>query len=395
MQAREYDVAIAGGGLAGGLTALALAQIDPGLRIALIEAGPQPGGRHRWSWFASDLDPAGTALLDQFSPTRWDDGYAVRFPGLTRRLPTPYRSLASDGFAATLAQLLPAGTIRANAPVQALDAGSVTLADGSVLTAKSVIDARGIADAYALTGGWQVFLGRTIRTDAPHGVQHPTIMDAGVEQVDGYRFVYVLPLNADTIFVEDTYYADAPRLDRAALGARIEAYAAANGWHGRMIEQETGALPVVTGGDFAAFSGAQAQPGVTRLGVRGGFFHPLTSYSLPIAAATAIEVARLVRGDYAGSALATTIAARAADHWRGGAFYRTLGAMLMQAGDPGERWRVFERFYRLPEALIERFYAGRSTLADKARVLAGKPPVPVIGALKALTAPGRRLGEAA
>jgi lycopene beta-cyclase len=44
---------------------------------------------------------------------------------------------------------------------------------------------------------------------------------------------------------------------------------------------------------------------------------------------------------------------------------------------PEQRHRVFARFYRLDAGLIERFYAGRSTLPDRARVLCGKPPVPL------------------
>ena len=40
-------------------------------------------------------------------------------------------------------------------------------------------------------------------------------------------------------------------------------------------------------------------------------------------------------------------------------------------------------FYRLPAPLIARFYAGRPRLSDKARVLSGKPPVPVAQALAA------------
>jgi lycopene beta-cyclase len=46
---------------------------------------------------------------------------------------------------------------------------------------------------------------------------------------------------------------------------------------------------------------------------------------------------------------------------------------------------VLERFYRLPQPLIERFYAGEATLADKARILAGKPPVPIRRALGVLS----------
>jgi len=58
--------------------------------------------------------------------------------------------------------------------------------------------------------------------------------------------------------------------------------------------------------------------------------------------------------------------------------------MLFHAAEPEQRWRVFERFYRLPEPLIERFYAGHSTMADRLRVLCGRPPVPIGRALLAL-----------
>jgi lycopene beta-cyclase len=42
-----------------------------------------------------------------------------------------------------------------------------------------------------------------------------------------------------------------------------------------------------------------------------------------------------------------------------------------------------QRFYRMPPALIARFYAGRLHLGDKARILTGKPPVPLLQALAA------------
>ena len=57
--------------------------------------------------------------------------------------------------------------------------------------------------------------------------------------------------------------------------------------------------------------------------------------------------------------------------------------MLFAAAEPGLRYKVLEQFYTLDRGLIERFYAGRSTLADKARILIGKPPVPLIAGLSA------------
>ena len=68
-----------------------------------------------------------------------------------------------------------------------------------------------------------------------------------------------------------------------------------------------------------------------------------------------------------------------------------LTRMLFGAGEPQHRFRMLERFYRLPQPLIERFYAGRSTRSDALRILAGRPPVPLTGALASLAGGGRWL----
>ena len=61
-----------------------------------------------------------------------------------------------------------------------------------------------------------------------------------------------------------------------------------------------------------------------------------------------------------------------------------LARMLFRAAAPAERYKVLERFYRLPTNLIERFYAGQSTTWDRMRILAGKPPVPINRAVRAI-----------
>jgi lycopene beta-cyclase len=389
MNGRRLDIAIAGGGLSGGLVALALARTRPDLSVALVEQGETLGGNHRWSWFSSDLAGEGAALLARFRQTAWDAGYDVRFPRHGRTLQTGYRSLASADFDEGLRRELAPGTIRTGREIAALDAGGITLAGGERIEARCVIDCRGIDAAPQLSGGWQVFMGRHFRTTSPHGLSRPLIMDATVEQPGAYRFVYVLPLGAHELFVEDTYYADSPALDRRALSARIDAYCREQGWDGEIIGHETGVLPVVSGGDFDAFQAAHALPGVAVAGARGGFVHPLTSYTLPFAVETALAIA--ADADLPGEQMAAMLSSRARDHWRSMKFYRRLGAMLFGAATPASRYRIFERFYSLPEPLIERFYAGRSTAVDRARILCGRPPVPLSGALRALTAPGRSL----
>lgn len=382
MSGRTCDIAIAGGGLAGGLIALAVARLRPDITLRLIEGGPALGGNHRWSWFASDLTDQGRALLRPIRTTTWDHGNEVVFPGHSRQLRTPYHSIASPDFAAALDRELPPGTVLLNRPITALDAGGVTLADGSRITARSVIDARGFAPCAHLTGGWQVFMGRHLSTDQPHGLTRPVIMDASVEQLGGYRFVYVLPLGAHELFVEDTYYQDTPLLDRSALSSRIDTYCRQHGWEGTILGFETGVLPVITGGSAARYLDEQSVPGVALAGARGLFSHPLTSYTLPFAVETALAIA--ADADLPGEQLAAKLAARSRSHWGHMGFYRLLGSMLLGAAEPHKRVAIFERFYRLPEPLVERFYSGRSTLLDKARVLIGKPPVALHRALRAL-----------
>ncbi|MGB3167675.1 MAG: lycopene beta-cyclase CrtY, partial [Alteraurantiacibacter sp.] len=241
-----------------------------------------------------------------------------------------------------------------------------------------------------LRGGWQVFMGRHVHTHEPHGVGHPVIMDATVTQSapagngHAYRFVYILPLGAHDVFVEDTYYADKPNLDRNLLSGRIDRYCHANGLDGEPVHFETGVLPVITGGDFAAFQNEQAIPGVAMAGAKGGFVHPLTSYTLPVAAKIALAIAR--DADLPGEQLAARLAALAKRHWSATGFYRMLGRMLFHGGPAQDRYRIFERFYGLPAPLVARFYAGQSTFADKARVLSGKPPIPLHRGIAALAA---------
>lgn len=386
MQPDKIDIAILGGGLAGGLIALALAKLRPELRVTVIERGDSFGGNHVWSFFASDVAPEHEWLVDPLVAARWD-GYEVRFPAHQRRLTTPYRSITSERLDRALRAALPSNALLTNAEVALADPEQVTLSDGRVLRAHGVIDARGAGAMPHMAGGWQKFLGQMLRLEHPHGLTRPVVMDATVEQIDGYRFVYCLPFSATEVFVEDTYYADVPALDASALRLRIGAYAQRQGWRIAAVErEETGVLPVIARGDFAAF---WPEGSLARAGAGAALVHPLTSYSLPAAVRFAADVAGLA--DLSGASLAQASYAWARAHWRQGSFYRMLARMLFGAAEPQRRYRMLERFYTLPEPLIERFYAGRSTLADRLRILAGRPPVGIGAALASLSGGGRSL----
>ena len=379
MPAPRHDLIILGGGLAGGLAALALRARRPDLRILVVEPQAQLGGNHLWSFFDSDIAAADMPLVDPLIAHRWA-GYDVRFPAHRRHIEQPYRTIASERLDGALrATLAPEAIIHAAAT--SASPTEVTLNDGRVIAARAVLDTRGLsAPPPGLACGWQKFCGQLLDVPAGHGLERPVVMDAMVDQADGYRFVYCLPFSPTEIFVEDTYYSEQPDLSRDQLAGRIAAYAAAQGWQVAAVSrEETGVLPVVMGGDFDAFW--PASDDLARAGVRAGLFHPLTSYSLPDAVRFAAWLADAVPLDHR---LGAATRARASDHWQRGSFDRMLAKLLFKAADPPQRYRILERFYRLPAPLIERFYAGRSTLADRLRILAGRPPVSVARAIAAL-----------
>jgi lycopene beta-cyclase len=372
----KCDIAIVGGGLAGGMAALALAAKRPDFDIRLVEPGPI-GGNHIWSFFDSDIAKKDRWLVAPLVHHHWPR-YDVRFPSHERRLRMGYKSITGEVLAAAVAAALPEGRIIAD-KAKHVAPDHVLLSRGGRLSAKHVIDARGATKFPTLDCGWQKFVGQALTVKGGHDIEHPVVMDATVEQMDGYRFVYLLPFDSETVFVEDTYYSDDADLNAPAIRERIAAYAAAQGWDvAAVTREESGVLPVVIAGDFDRLWPASDR--TARIGVRAGTFHATTGYSLPDAVRTASALPGIVdRAD-----LPVVLRDRAAASWRRQRFYRMLGAMLFRAAEPDARYRIFERFYRLSPRLIARFYAGRSTRGDKLRILSGKPPVPVGRALAAL-----------
>jgi lycopene beta-cyclase len=375
------DVLLVGGGLASSFIALRLKRARPSLKIIMLERDARIGGEHTWCHFATDVSPAISEWLGPLIAHDWA-GYDVRFPAHRRTLTTRYRAITSARLHQVMSELL-GEDAWLEVEAQEVKAGTVRLVDGRRLEAPLVIDARGPRRSARLALGWQKFLGQEVRLDAPHGLTRPIVMDATVAQLDGYRFLYVLPLAADRLLIEDTRYSDGPALDRAQLEADIAAYAATQGWAvAETVREEVGVLPIALAGDIDAYW-AESEGTAAEAGMRAALFHPTTGYSSPDAARQAELIAALPR--------LTTATARAAliemskTAWRARGFYRLLNRMLFRAAEPGQRYRVLERFYRLPQPLIERFYAGEATLADKARILTGKPPVPIGRALSCLS----------
>ncbi|WP_304617344.1 lycopene beta-cyclase CrtY [Paracoccus sp. (in: a-proteobacteria)] len=374
----KHDVILAGAGLASSLIALALRRARPDLSVVLLDTAPGPSDAHTWSFHDPDIPARWHKALAPAKRGDWPD-QEVRFPAHARHLRAGYNSIDGAGLARLVTEA--GAEIIRDATVTDLGAGHAQLLDGRRFEAPCIIDGRGAQPGPHLVTGYQKFVGIEIECDAPHGVQRPVIMDATVPQRDGYRFIYLLPFSPTRILIEDTRYSDGAQLQDARLAHASHDYAVARGWTGREVRRERGILPIALAHDAAGFWRERAE-GPVPVGLRAGFFHPVTGYSLPVA----VEVADVI----AAVPELTTPAVRGAVRDFGLArahqdrFLRLLNRMLFR-GCPGpQRYRLLQRFYRLPEPLIERFYAGRLTWADRLRIVTGKPPIPIRRALTCL-----------
>ena len=379
----EFDVIFAGGGLSTGLSALKLKKAKPQLRMAIVEQGPRLGGNHTWSFHGSDVGTEDLRDLQPMVRSSWP-AQDVRFPDLRRTLRTSYSTIVSDDFHEHISERFGEGVLL-NQKVSDVSSSGVTLAGGEVLSAPCVIDGRGprreISNRLALA--WQKFFGLEVELQEPHGLKRPTIMDATVAQTDGYRFFYCLPFTETSLLIEDTYYSTSMQLDQANAAEHVFAYARERGWKIARIErEEIGCLPIVLAGKSDAFDAGPED--AVPCGLRAGLFHAGTGYSLPDAVRAANAIAGIDR--LTTDAARETIAKLRTQVWEQGKFYRLLNRLLFIAAQGEEKREIMQRFYRFPEPLIERFYAGRSTALDKFKVLSGKPPIPLGNAALAVPA---------
>ncbi len=363
---------------------------EQGERVALIEAGENICGNHTWSFHRTDLDPSDYRRLGPVIAHEWP-GQKVIFPRFTRSLTTPYASITSDALRQAVYATENIETLE-NMRVEEMRDSGVTLGDGSRIDASCVIDGRGFAPMEGLKLGFQKFVGVEVELGRPHGESVPTIMDASVDQKDGYRFIYVLPLSPTRVLIEDTRYSDEGTLEFEALQSDILAYAANRGWVVKqLIRTENGILPIALAHDAEAHW-SRVPSHLAPIGMRAALFHPTTGYSLPIAIDTANLIATLKRP------LTTAAVRKAVEEYalatnQQQAFFRFLNRMLFRAAAPRKRYVVLQRFYRLPQALIQRFYAGRIRPTDKLRIVAGKPPVPIQKAVRCVSEARALAGE--
>lgn len=375
-----FDLVLVGGGLQSGLIALAALERRPERRIAIVEQTQALGGNHTWCFHAQDLPAAALGFVEPLVVQRWN-GYDVAFPNRRRTLDAPYAAISSQRFAQVVTQAIeraPGCRLVLGKRALRIDAQAVTLDDDSVLRGALVVDARGPdAGAAPTRCGFQKFVGLELDLAQPHGLRRPMLMDATVPQLDGFRFMYVLPFGEKRVLVEDTRFSREARLEPQQLRDEVLRYARQRFAVQEIVREEQGVLPM----PWSTERPAPRMP--LRAGYRGGLFHPATGYSLPIA----VRLACVLAEHQVSEPLWDALGALHRAHDSQARYAEHLNRLLFHAFQPKDMWNVFERFYALPQDVIQRFYALELTATDRARILLGRPPRGI--SLRAALAIGR------
>ena len=384
---KHSNLIVVGGGLSGLITAWRCLDQNPELSVKVIEKSSKLGGDHTWSFNLSDIRPELHDWIRPLIAHQWSE-YEVRFPKRKRVLDIPYCSTHSKKLFECIQPYIENSRLSVvlGEGVTALSSTFVTLDNGDHFTADCVLDARGFVQNDKVILGYQKFVGHTIKTQKPHGLKSPIIMDATVAQLGGYRFVYCLPFSDTEILVEDTYYTDEAELNSQELDARIKDYIrdTLNIKNYTLERREKGVLPITLAVE-SEYGSDVTDDGIApvQLGMTGGYYHAVTGYSFPEAVKSACVVSDMIQQNWPDfrQAVRHEMIYHKRDHYFEEKFLRLLNRMLFRAANPEKRYKVLQRFYGMPEGLIERFYRNRLTKTDKIRILSGKPPVPVTKAL--------------
>lgn len=378
----QFDYILAGGGLQAGLLVLAIRHHQPKARILVVERGAVFGGNHTWSFHRRDISSVTAQWLSPLPTYNWDS-YQVRFPGYESTVDLEYATTTAEMMAGAVSQCLSedeqnGSRVLLNTEVTDIQPGSITTNGDEQFRARCVLDCRGrqgppTADQSSAQPvcGYQKFYGLEIELAEDWPSHVPMLMDACVDQSDGFHFIYVLPFSRRRVLIEDTWFSNLPQLDLDLSARQLRTYISGHTqskWD--VVRSERGCLPMPLRGFSPRPASENTSPALLAGGYAGGWFHAATGYSFPLAAQFANTVAET----------APELAQKAIDSllqenkFRFG-FARFLNHLLFRLVSPQSRWQIFRRLYKsVPQETLSRFYAHGFSVADAARMVIGVPP---------------------
>ena len=370
----DYDIVFAGAGLAGLSLAARLAALPDPPRMLLVDPLQNDTSDRTWCHWQlheSIFDDAITHRWQRWSVDKDHNQTAVGSTDI------PYVRIPSDRFrqiawerikACPRAEFLRGMSVASIEEVS--DRAVVHLSDGRLIESSWVFDSRPLQNDNA---PWrQIFRGLELHSpETKLGTSTVTLMDFQSAGPEGVRFFYVLPLDAHTALVEDTWLVPSHKTPAFSDDA-IVSYASKNlaQTHWQIRHQEEGNLPM---GFSPSASSAVEKKRIIPWGTTAGAVRASSGYAFSrIQAASERMASAWQRTGYPDPAAV-----------HGSAFLDWMDRVFLRAmTDQPER--VPEYFARLfqrvaPDALV-RFLESEPRPADILQVMRALPPGPFLRA---------------
>jgi lycopene beta-cyclase len=370
----DYDIVFAGAGLAGLSLAARLAALPDPPRMLLVDPLQNDTSDRTWCHWQlheSIFDDAITHRWQRWSVDKDHDQTAV---GSTD---VPYVRIPSDRFrqiawerikACPRAEFLRGMSVASIEEVS--DRAVVHLSDSRRIESSWVFDSRPLQNDNA---PWrQIFRGLELHSpETKLGTSTVTLMDFQSAGPEGVRFFYVLPLDAHTALVEDTWLVPSHKTPAFSDDA-IVSYASKNlaQTHWQIRHQEEGNLPM---GFSPSASSAVEKKRIIPWGTTAGAVRASSGYAFSrIQAASERMASAWQRTGYPDPA---AVHGSALLDWMDRVFLR---AMTDQPERVPEYFaRLFQRV--APDALV-RFLESEPRPADILQVMRALPPGPFLRA---------------
>lgn len=331
------DVLVVGGGPAGRALASACAAV--GLATSLVDPHPDRPWRATYGAWLDELpEDAPVAVVTGRSRV-----WAVR----EHRIARGYAVLDNEGLRA-----LPEAVRVVRGTVVARTATAVRLADGRVLRARRVVDAAGTRSSGGAAQhavGVVVPRGRFLDGDEALVMDWRKPPEAGTADPS---FLYVVPVSADEVLVEETSLARRPGLPLAELRRRLHSRLAVRG-------------VVVPAREERVRIPLDGVPRPGAFGAAGGLVHPATGYSVAAALRLAPRVAEALA---AGESVESVLWSPRARVVHG---LRRFGLEALLRMRPDEVPEFFDHFFQLPENQQRKYLGDPADLGGTVQAMAG------------------------
>lgn len=373
-------VKIKGAGFAGQMFAHLL--YEHKIPFELHEKADSLPNLQTWCFFESDLPENLKDLVWPLLSQRWSS-HSVRFPSYTRQLDYGYLGIRSADLAKKSLEKFGDKIVLSSDLFLVSQELNLSLGEASQkIPSESVVDCSGWPQNQTFLRGYQKFYGLELFFPNGHGITEPVIMNATVPQKDGYRFFYLLPWSETEILVEDTYYSKTSELELSDLKTGILSWVhdnLPNQVTPKVIREEVGVLPIPLE-RIPIFS--------DKIGAGSGLFHYVTGYTVPqtLKALSLVKNVILKKGQTSSvptpQQWTQALRAREQNFSKSIGFYLLLNQFIFKSAPEGHEYKMLQHFYKKDIETIQRFYRGDLRAWDKISTFIGKPPVPILPAVK-------------